>query len=149
MTAIPARAASSGVAVVTLSASALLALIGCAPDDEPLVTSAGRQGVASASNTRQPEQPVTTNSPAGQPSCSRQSGFMLSLVKGSGWASPVQAAQQFTRQSDPTGYGTPSTVWVAGPADESGVTLTAAGVSLHAVRLPDSRWAIDSGQRCD
>ncbi|MDQ1720444.1 MAG: hypothetical protein QOI26_178, partial [Pseudonocardiales bacterium] len=27
-------------------------------------------------------------------------------------------------------------------------TLTATGLTLHAVRLPNGRWAIDSGQRC-
>jgi hypothetical protein len=92
---------------------------------------------------------VTTASPASQSSCSNGSGFALSLVSGyHGWASPVQAAQQFSHQSDPAGYGTPSTVWTAGAADRSGVTLTATGLTLHAVRLPNGRWAIDSGQRC-
>jgi hypothetical protein len=141
------RPGSSGVVIVTLVAGGLLSLTGCAPG-EPPTTPAGRQGVATATGATQPGRPVITDSTAGGSSCSRHTGFMLSLAKGSGWASPVQAAQHFTRQTEPTGYGTPSTVWVAGPVDASGVTLLAADVSLHAVRLPNGRWAIDSGQRC-
>jgi hypothetical protein len=148
VTAPAVRPGSCGVALVTLAAGALVAVTGCGPG-EPAATSAGRQGVASAMGARQPEQPVTTISTRGRSNCSRRTGFMLSLAKGAGWASPVQAAQHVTRQADPTGYGTPSTVWITGPADESGVTLLAAGVSLHALRLPNSRWAIDSGQHCD
>jgi hypothetical protein len=88
--------------------------------------------------------------PASQPSCNNGSGFALSLVSDyHGWDSPVQAAQQFSRQANPAGYGTPSTVWTPSAPDSSGVTLTAANLSLHAVRLPNGRWAIDSGQRCD
>jgi len=90
-----------------------------------------------------------TAGPATQPGCGAGSGFALSLASGyHGWDSPVQAAQQFSRQADPAGYGTPSTVWTAGAPDRSGVTLTAPQLSLHAVRLPNGRWAIDSGQRC-
>jgi hypothetical protein len=139
------RPVTSGVAVVTLSATALLALAGCA-SGRPPATPAGGQGVASATDAKQP---ATTDSTPGGSGCSRHSGFMLSRGKGSGWASPVQAAQQFTRQQDPAGYGTPGTVWAVGPADTSGVTLIAAQLSLHAVRLPNGRWEIDSGQRCD
>jgi hypothetical protein len=83
-------------------------------------------------------------------SCAHGSGFALSLASGyAGWATPVQAAQQFSRQGNPAGYGTPSTVWTAGAPTTSGVSLTAAHLTLHATRLPNGRWAIDSGQRCD
>jgi hypothetical protein len=60
----------------------------------------------------------------------------------------VQAAQHFSQQGDPAGYGTPDTVWTAGTADPSGVSISGDNVTLHAVRLPNGRWAIDSGQRC-
>ena len=46
------------------------------------------------------------------------------------------------------GYGTPHTVWTAHAPDASGVTLTATDLMLHAIRLPNGRWAIESGQRC-
>ena len=104
----------------------------------------GSQQAQAASATEGRETP----SPAA--SCAHGSGFALSLASGyAGWATPVQAAQQFSRQSNPAGYGTPSTVWTAGTADTSGVNLTAGHLTLHAVRLPNGHWAIDSGQRCD
>jgi hypothetical protein len=147
MTTAAVRPGWSSVVLVTLAAGALLALTGCAPG-EPPASPAGRQGVTPTTGAGQPKRPVVTDSAGGGRNCSRHTGFALSLANDSGWASPVQAAQHFTRQSDPAGYGTPSTVWTTGPADETGVTLVAAGVSLHAVRLPNNRWAIDSGQRC-
>lgn len=89
-------------------------------------------------------------SPAGLPNCPHGSAFALSLASDQhGWATPIEAAQQFSRQSSPSGYGTPDTVWTAGAPDSSGVTLTATDLMLHAVRLRNGRWAIDSGQRCD
>lgn len=85
---------------------------------------------------------------AGRGEC-RSSGFTLSLASGyHGWASPVEAAHEFARQSDPAGYGTPSTTWTTLGSDQSGVTLVSGTARLHAVRLPNGRWAIDSGQRC-
>jgi len=83
--------------------------------------------------------------PASHGGC-RNSGFALSLASGyHGWASPVEAAHQFASQSDPAGY---STIWAVGTRGESGVTLNSSSATLHAVRLPNGRWAIDSGQRC-
>ncbi len=91
-----------------------------------------------------------TQTPGSAASCAHGSGFALSLASGyAGWATPVEAAQQFSRQSNPAGYGTPDTVWTAGPTDTFGVSLTAGHLTVHAIRLPNGHWAIDSGQRCD
>ncbi len=109
-------------------------------DSDPAVSSTDFANPGSAAN------------PAGLASlsnCPHSSAFILALVSDyHGWASPVEAAQQFSRQSNPSGYGTPNTVWTASAPDASGVTLTATGLMLHAVRLPNGRWAIDSGLRC-
>ena len=108
-----------------------------------------RPGATSRVDPATPASEPTAAGPATQPGCAAGSGFALSLASGyHGWDSPGQAAQQFSRQADPAGYGTPSTVWTAGAPDRSGVTLTAPQLSLHAIRLPNGRWAIDSGQRC-
>lgn len=88
--------------------------------------------------------------PASPATCPDGSGFALAMVSDYyGWATPEEAAQQFSRQANPSGYGTPNTVWTASAPDSSGVTLTATDLMLHAVRLANGRWAIDSGQRCD
>ncbi|MEO6502451.1 MAG: hypothetical protein ABIQ09_11130 [Jatrophihabitantaceae bacterium] len=109
--------------------------------------SAGSANPASRVN---PATSASRQRPASRPSCQHGSAFALSLVSDyHGWASPVEAAQQFARQSDPSGYGTPSTVWTPSAPDQSGVTLIATDLMLHAVRLPNGRWAIDSGERCD
>jgi hypothetical protein len=132
-----------------------LALTGCASADRPAPLSAAR-GSASATAS-QPTLPAsatgarkTAQSASPGSTCAHGSGFALSLASGyPGWATPVQAAQQFSRQPDPGGYGTPSTVWTAGTPTASGVSVTAEHLTLHAVRLPNGHWAIDSGQRCD
>lgn len=151
------RGKQTGLArTAALAGAAVLALTGCASAG-PQVGQPGRPGstagpgVQSTGNTGGPAIHSTgsTARPAAQSGCSAASGFALSLASGEpGWDSPVQAAQQFSRQGDPAGYGTSSTVWTAGTPNRSGVTLTAAQLSLHAVRLPNGRWAIDSGQRC-
>lgn|GEM_PF-4971745 len=133
-----------------LSAVAVLALTGCASAArlEPTRVAPGATGSRAAAATASgtgAARPASTGS-----GCPHGSGFALSLADGyAGWATPVQAAQQFSRHGDPAGYGTVSTVWTAGAASTSGVSLTAGSLTLHAVRLPNGRWAIDSGQRCD
>ncbi|MEO7260554.1 MAG: hypothetical protein ABI047_04765 [Jatrophihabitantaceae bacterium] len=120
---------------------------------QPATTAAGRVSTDSRLTTATSVGTASRVNPAGpasRPHCNSGSAFALSLVSGYyGWASPVEAAQQFSHQSDPSGYGTPNTVWTASAPDSSGVTLTATDLMLHAVRLPNGRWAIDSGERCD
>ncbi|MBV9822612.1 MAG: hypothetical protein JO144_10265 [Actinobacteria bacterium] len=133
---------------VLLAAGALV-VTGCASGRPASVPGGSNSATgsrhAAAVGTRQAAQSL---SPAS--GCAHSSGFALSLASGySGWATPVLAAQQFSRQADPPGFGTPTTIWTAGAATASGVRLTAGHLSLHAVRLPNGRWAIDSGQRCD
>ena len=160
---------------MALAAVAGLALTGCATA-EPEAGPPARAGAASAAGAMPTAQPVSTAQPArtassagadqagtagraepaspvssaSQPGCWQRSSFIIALVSDyHGWASPVEAARQFSRQGgNPSGYGTPTTAWTAGAVDESGVSVTAPGLTLHAVRLPNGRWAIDSGQRC-
>jgi hypothetical protein len=149
-----ARPAVLGPRAILLPATvAGLTLTGCASADRPASSPVGTASVT-GSQSAQPATAVGTREAAQSASpgssCAHGSGFALSLASGyTGWATPVQAAQQFSRQSNPAGYGTPSTVWTAGTADAAGVSLTAGHLTLHAVRLPNGRWAIDSGQRCD
>lgn len=115
-----------------------------------------------SSNLADPDQAVSSTDSADPPSratpadaaslshCPQRSAFILAMVSDyHGWASPVEAAQQFTRYANVPGYGTPNTVWTAHAPDASGVTLTATDLMLHAIQLPNGRWAIESGQRCD
>lgn len=141
-----------------------LALSGCSTADGPTPSPLDRGAAAAAGS--QPAHATAGGTPAtgttatgiGQAArpagtgsgCAHGSGFALSLASGyAGWATPAQAAQQFSRHGNPAGYGTVRTVWTAGATDTSGVSLTAGHLTLHAVRLLNGRWAIDSGQRCD
>jgi hypothetical protein len=120
---------------------ATLGVAGCASNN--LAT--GHTAIPASTAARHGSAP----SPDSPPSC-RASGFAISLAQGyHGWASPVEAARQFARQSDPGGNGTASTVWTVTGTDGSGATLASGVATLHAARLPNGRWAIDSGQRCD
>lgn len=87
------------------------------------------------------------------PVCRGQgAGFELSLAAGfRGAASPVRAASWFERRGDVPGFGSAASRWVVSDPSADGTgeaTLTDGRVSLHAVRLPDRTWAIDSGRRC-
>jgi len=74
-------------------------------------------------------------------------GFALSLAKNTGGEpTAVGAAERFIR----TGgiWSSPQHGWRVTSKDEAGVTLMAAASSVHAVRLADATWAVDSGHRC-
>ncbi len=77
----------------------------------------------------------------------RPGGFDVSLVRNTGGEpTPVEAAQTFIR----TGgiWSSPQNGWRVTSEDQSGATLVAPASSLHAVRLADATWAVDSGSRC-
>ena len=104
----------------------------------------------SSTDSADPDRRAHPTSTASLAHCPRRSSFILSLPSDyHGWASPLAAAQQFSRHANVPDYGTPNTVWTAHAPDASGVTLTAPDLMLHAVRLPNGRWAIISGERCD
>jgi len=74
-------------------------------------------------------------------------GFDVSLVRNTGGEpTPVEAAQTFIR----TGgiWSSPQNGWRVTSADQGGATLVAQASSLHAIRLADATWAVDSGSRC-
>lgn len=74
-------------------------------------------------------------------------GFAVSLVRNTGGEpTPVEAAQTFIR----TGgiWSSPQNGWRVTSEDQSGATLVAQASSLHAIRLADATWAVDSGSRC-
>jgi hypothetical protein len=79
-------------------------------------------------------------------------GFAISLPPGLvGAPTPIKAAQRFAAHGGVAGFMVPpNSVWRVVGADSHGDTVTAAaaGVTLHAVQLPDKSWAIDSGERC-
>lgn len=90
--------------------------------------------------------------PAVPPCRTQGSAFELSLVGGfRGAPDPVGAAQWFVRRGGVAGFGSSSSVWVlADPvqARRGEATLVDGTVSLHAVRMPNGTWAIDSGAHC-
>lgn len=89
-----------------------------------------------------------STSPDFQRNCPRGSAFILSLVSGyHGWSSPVQAARQFSRQPDPAGYGHVEHRLDSQRCRPAGSDPHCDRLVLHAVRLPNGRWAIDSGER--
>ena len=90
-----------------------------------------------------------TPSPATRSCVGPDSGpaFAASLVKDSGGApTPVEAAQAFIRTGGV--WSSPRDGWRVTNEDVNGATLVAESSSLHAVRLADATWAVDSGHRC-
>lgn len=85
------------------------------------------------------------------PTCPGQaSAFMATPVPGlPGQPTPLAAARHFVRHGGVSGYGTPATRWHLGArTGSSGASIIGGSVTLHAFRLPDKTWFIDSGQRC-
>jgi hypothetical protein len=149
------------VADLVLAGGTVLVLTGCAsvapeaahPAHPAVASVTGAMPAATTSQDEHVDKASAASAdptrPANLPTCRESSGFALSLASGyHGWDSATQAAHQFSLQAEPAGYGTANTVWTASATDRSGVTLTAPKLALHAVRLPNGRWAIDSGHRC-
>ena len=91
---------------------------------------------------------------AGQGPTCRPNGaaFALSLPQGLvGAPTPIKAAENFVRRGEVAGIEVdPHSGWRVrhSDADGGGVWLVSGTVYLHAARLPNATWAIDSGERC-
>ncbi len=154
----------AGAVLVGLAAAVLLSGCTSTPDATggrassvtPVAT-----GVSPSSTTVRPKSPSAGSSSAAPesavgtvpPPCRTQgSAFELSVVAGfRGAPDPVGAAQSFVLQGGVAGFGSPSSVWALADPGQVGrgeATLIDGTVSLHAVRLPNGTWAIDSGARC-
>jgi hypothetical protein len=74
-------------------------------------------------------------------------GFSLSLaVVQGGQASATGAAESFVHTDEGTGF--PDSGWHETAQDETGVTLSSGASTLHAVKVPDGTWYVDSGRQC-
>jgi hypothetical protein len=88
--------------------------------------------------------------PAARGACEGSSsgaGFAVSLaIDSGGEPTAVEAARKFIR----TGgiWTSPQDGWRVESEDDNGATLVAEASSLHAIRLKDATWAVDSGRRC-
>lgn len=79
------------------------------------------------------------------------SGFAVSFAgDAKGSSDPVVAARDFVRAGGAGGFGSAASRWRIVPAtrDLGGVTVTDGAVFLHAVKVEDGGWAVDSGQHC-
>lgn len=91
-----------------------------------------------------------SGAPSSEAKSCQGAGFELSLVHNAkGAPGPVQAAKAFSARGSVNGFSLPSgAAWhVVGPAN-GGLNVSSGDVTLHAVRLADKTWAIDSGKRC-
>jgi hypothetical protein len=85
------------------------------------------------------------------PGCGSEAGagFSVSIAPGTaGYATPQDAIDAFIASGDQSGYGTPGQTW---RIVSDGITTTASAghVYLDILSLPNARWIVDSGQRCD
>ena len=142
-------------ALTGLAAAVLLS--GCASDHRSIVAPASvipaTRATPLPTTLRLASKPAVSVMSTAPPTCrTRGSGFELSLVEGfRGAPDPVGAARWFVRRGGAAGFGTSSSVWVLtdpGNVKRGEATLVDGSVSLHALRLPNGTWAIDSGARC-
>jgi hypothetical protein len=77
-------------------------------------------------------------------------GFSYSLSYDMvGQSTPIEAARLDVTQPWSSVRNIPAdAVWAVSGSDQFGVTVTTDSVQLHAVRLPNQTWAIDSGEAC-
>ncbi len=152
----------AGAVLVGLAAAVLVS--GCASRTDPAggrvssVTPVAARVSTPLTKVRSGAPPAgSSNSPkaavrAVAPCRTHGSAFELSLVAGfRGAGDPVGAAKWFVRHGGVAGFGHPSSVWVLadpGQVRRGEATLVDGSVSLHAVRMPNRTWAIDSGARC-
>jgi hypothetical protein len=70
------------------------------------------------------------------------SGFAASIAANAhGYPSPEAAAEH-------SGYGNPHAPWQVADRDQKAALLLQRWVYLHAIRLPDGSWLIDTGGTC-
>ena len=81
------------------------------------------------------------------PTCSKFSGFELSLVSNQGGQpSPVKAAEWFAAHGGEDNI--PSREWSKVSQDNQGVTVYSGKTVLHILRGADGTWLVDSGKQC-
>ncbi len=78
-------------------------------------------------------------------------GFAISLsIDMVGRSTPIEAARVYVTQPRSSVQNVPAdAVWTVSGSDQFGVTVTTDALQLHAVRLPNQSWAIDSGEACN